>query len=342
MTPGNPGGKPRVLALPGPALREELFSADAQAALDELADVTWNESEERWTSERLAAEIGTYDGLITGWGSPAITPDVQDAATRLQVIAHSAGSVKHLIKEDVLARGIKVSSAAIAMASAVAEFSLIMVMLGLRAVHEYDHGMRRAGHLRDGQKDHGVGQEIAAQRIGVVGAGGVGRIFIGQARALGAEVWVYDPYLPENAAIEIGARRAELNDLMANCPIVVIHAPVTPETHHLIGAGQLALMPDNGYLVNTARSWIVDQDALLAELQSGRIRAALDVYDTEPLPLDHPFRTLPNVILTPHVAGATIQARYRQGDCVVRDLTNAFAGQPLAHEVTMERYAILA
>jgi phosphoglycerate dehydrogenase-like enzyme len=342
MTSAPPDGKPRVLALPGPALREELFSPEAQAALHALADVTWNETGEAWTSERLAAEIGAYDGLITGWGSPAITPEVQEAATRLQVIAHSAGSVKHMIKEDVLERGIRVSSAAIAMAPAVAEYSLILVLLGLRAVHEYDHGMRRAGHLHDGQKAYGEGQEIASQRIGVVGAGGVGRIFIGLARALGAEVWVYDPYLPDAVATGIGARKAELNELMGSCPIVVIHAPVTPETHHLIGAEQLALMPDNGYVVNTARSWIVDQDALLAELQSGRLRAALDVYDTEPLPLDHPFRSLPNVILTPHVAGATLQSRYRQGDCVVRDLTNAFAGQALAHEVTLERYAILA
>jgi len=91
----------------------------------------------------------------------------------------------------------------------------------------------------------------------------------------------------------------------ATCPIVVIHAPVTPETHHMIGAAELALMQDDGFLVNTARSWVVDQDALLAELQSGRLRAALDVYDQEPLPADHPYRSLENVILTPHVAGAS-------------------------------------
>jgi phosphoglycerate dehydrogenase-like enzyme len=125
-------------------------------------------------------------------------------------------------------------------------------------------------------------------------------------------------------------------------PIVADTLPTTPETHHMIGAAHLSRMPDNGFLVNPGRSWTVDQDALLAELQSGRIRAALDVYDQEPLPLDHPFRSLPNVILTPHIAGASAEGRYRQGDCVVRDLANVFAGEPLAHEVTLERYAILA
>lgn len=101
-------------------------------------------------------------------------------------------------------------------------------------------------------------------------------------------------------------------------------------------------MPDNGFLVNTGRSWTVDQEALLAELRSGRLRAGLGVYDVEPLPLDHPFRSLPNVILLPHVAGATVEARDRQGGCTVRDARNVLSGQPLAHEVTRERLAILA
>ena len=101
-------------------------------------------------------------------------------------------------------------------------------------------------------------------------------------------------------------------------------------------------MRDGGYLVNTARSWVVDQDALLVELQSGRIRAALDVFDHEPLPSDHPYRSLPNVILTPHIAGGTLQTRNRQGECAVTDLENVFAGHPLQFEVTLERYPILS
>lgn len=110
----------------------------------------------------------------------------------------------------------------------------------------------------------------------------------------------------------------------------------------MIGREELAVMPDNGFLVNTARSWVVDQNALLAELQSGRLRAALDVYDQEPLPWDHPYRSLPNVILTPHVAGASSRTNWRQGYFAVEDLRRFFAGEPLVHEVTRERYQVLA
>jgi phosphoglycerate dehydrogenase-like enzyme len=338
----NMSAKPKVLVLPGPTLYHRLFVPEVDARLQALADVTFNEVDGNWTSDRLAAEIGPYDGLVTCWGSPVITPEVLDAAPNLKVIAHSAGSVKFLIKEHVLERGIKVSSASIAMAPAVAEFSLILTFLGLRPVHEYDYGMRRAVRKWDSQEGFGVGWEIASSRIGVVGAGMVGRLYIQKATALGADVCVHDPYLADDAAAGLGVTKLALDDLFATCPIVVIHAPSTPETHHMVGATQLALLPDNGYLVNTARSWVVDQDALLAELQSGRIRAALDVFDAEPMALDHPFRALPNVLLTPHIAGATMQTRIRQGESAVTDLENAFAGRPLAHEVTLERYPILA
>jgi phosphoglycerate dehydrogenase-like enzyme len=334
--------KPKVLVLPGPTLYRRLFFPDVDAQLRAFADVTFNNSDENWSSERLAREIGPYDGLVTCWGSPEITPEVLAAAPNLKVIAHSAGSVKHIIKEHVLERGVKVSSAAAAMAPAVAEFALILTFLGLRPVHEFDFGVRRDGRNWDAHDAFGPGQEIAASRIGVVGAGLVGRLYIHKATALGADVHVYDPYLSETAAAELGVTKLDLDDLFRSCPVIVIHAPTTPETRHMIGATQLALLPDNGYLVNTARSWVVDQDALLAELKTGRIRAALDVFDEEPLPLDHPFRALPNVLLTPHIAGATLQTRRRQGECAVRDLENAFSGRPLAHEVTLDRYAILA
>ena len=339
---GTPSAKPNVLVLPGPTLYHRLFNAETDARLRNLANVTFNENDQNWTSQELAGRIGPYDGLVTCWGSPPITEEVLDAAANLKVIAHSAGSVKGIVKENVLERGIKVSSASIAMAPAVAEFSLILTFLGLRPIHEYDFGMRRAVRQWDSQEEFGVGWEIASSRIGVVGAGMVGRLYIAKTRALGADVGVYDPYLTGESASELGATKLDLAELLESCPIVVIHAPTTPETHHMIGAAELALMPDNGYLINTARSWVVDQEALLAELRSGRIRAALDVFDEEPLPLDHPFRSLPNVLLTPHIAGATMQTRDRQGECAVRDLENALAGRPLAHEVTLERYAILA
>lgn len=333
---------PRILSIISPALYDRLFADDVRGVLHGIGDVTLQADDERWTPERLAGVIGDYDALLTCWGAPTLTSEVLEQATRLKIVAHSAGTVKFFVGEEVLDRGIRVTSAAAAMAPAVAEFALILTMLGMQPVHIYNEAM----HIDPGgwntKESLGFGPEIASSRIGVVGAGLVGRQYIGKVRALGAEVVVADPYLPDEDAAAMGVERVTLPDLMASCPIVVIHAPSTPETHHMIGREELAVMPDNGFLVNTARSWVVDQNALLAELQSGRLRAALDVYDQEPLPWDHPYRSLPNVILTPHVAGASSRTNWRQGYFAVEDLRRFFAGEPLVHEVTRERYQVLA
>jgi phosphoglycerate dehydrogenase-like enzyme len=147
-------------------------------------------------------------------------------------------------------------------------------------------------------------------------------------------VWVYDPYLSEEQAGELGVSRMGLDELMSGCPVVSVQAPVTAETHHMLGARELALLKDGAVFINTARSQVVDQDALLAELQSGRIQAALDVFDQEPLPVDSPFRRLENVIISPHIAGASRQARLRQGEIVVSEIERFFSGQPLRYRVS--------
>ena len=333
---------PRILSVVTPELYDRLFADDIRAKLHAIGEVTLQADDRPWTPERLAAEIGGYDALLTCWGAPELTPAVLDAAGRLGIVAHAAGTVKFFVGEDVLRRGIRVSSALAAMSPAVAEFALLLTMLGLRPVHRYDAAMHNDPNGWHTKESLGYGPELAASRIGVVGAGLIGRLYIAKVRALGAEVAVHDPYLTEEDARSLGVERVSLAELMRSCPIVAVHAPTTPETHHMIGAAELALMEDGGYLINTARSWVVDQAALLAELESGRLRAALDVYDEEPLPADHPYRALDNVILTPHVAGATAQTNWRQGAFAVEDLRRFFAGEPLLHEVTPERYRVMA
>ena len=130
--------------------------------------------------------------------------------------------------------------------------------------------------------------------------------------------------------------------LFRTSAIVTLQAPPTEETYHMVGAQQLALLPDGALFVNTARSHVVDQDALLRELETGRFLAALDVFDDEPLPVDSPFRTLENVIITPHVAGHSLQARRRQGQWMVDEIRRYLAGEPLHFPVTAGMLDIMA
>jgi phosphoglycerate dehydrogenase-like enzyme len=331
--------QPSVLVTITPTLYQQLFTPTAQTRLQEIARVQFNESERNWTSEELAQEIGGFDAVITGWGTATFTEQVMAAADHLRLIAHSAGSIKKMLPPHVFDSEAQVTHAAVAIAPAVAEMTMLLILLSLRQVHVQDRKLKAGVPWREAQY---MGQELAGQRVGVVGAGYTGRCVIRLLRGWGAEVWVADPYLNAEHASQLGVTRVTLDELFANCAIVTMQAPPTDETFRMIKASHLAALPDGAIFVNTARSHTVDNDALLAELQSGRIQAALDVFDQEPLSADSPFLQLENVLLTPHTAGASRQARLRQGTVIVEELERFFAGEPLRYAVTGEMLPTMA
>jgi phosphoglycerate dehydrogenase-like enzyme len=332
--------KPRIFVAFRPSLYGTLFAPETDAALRAFGEVTFHGDESNLTSEQLAERVPGFEAVLTSWGTPRFTEAVLDAADQLRIVAHTAGSIKSMLPRPVFERGIVVTHAASAIAGAVADLSLALTMLLLRRVHLNDR------LLHDGQwdaaKDLPMGREIAGTRVGVVGAGYTGRWFIHLLRGVEAEVWVYDPYLSEEAAMQLGVKRVELNTLFEQCQVVSVQAPSTEETYHMIGAEQLHLLQEGACFVNTARSWVIDYDALLAELQTGRFQAALDVFDREPLPEDNPFRVLENVVLTPHIAGASVQARHRQGRWMLEELARFFSGEPLRYQVTVDMLETMA
>jgi phosphoglycerate dehydrogenase-like enzyme len=315
-----------------------MFTPESDRALRELGDVVFNQEERNFSSSELAERISGFDVVVTGWGTPVFTDEVLKAADRMRLIAHTAGSIKRMLPPPVFARGIAVTHAASAIAPAVADLSLLLTMLMLRQAHRFNQVLKKG----DWGKTLFMGQEITGQRVGVVGAGYTGRCFIKLLQGVGAEVWAYDPYMSSERAAELGVHKVELDELMAGCPIVSLQAPVTPETHHMIGARQLGLLHDGAILINTARAWLVDEEALLAELKTGRISAALDVFDQEPLPPDNPYRELDNVFMTPHIAGHSEQARHRQGAFMVQEIERFLSSEPLHHQVTADMLETMA
>jgi phosphoglycerate dehydrogenase-like enzyme len=132
-----------------------------------------------------------------------------------------------------------------------------------------------------------------------------------------------------------------LDRVIAEADILSNHAPITPETRHMVRARELALLKDGAILINSARAWAIDQDALLDEIRSGRIWAVLDVFEPEPLPDDSPLRALPNVFLTPHRAGHTVETLARQGQEAVEEVARFFAGEPVRRRVARESSPIM-
>jgi phosphoglycerate dehydrogenase-like enzyme len=173
-------------------------------------------------------------------------------------------------------------------------------------------------------------------RIGIIGASTIGRLVIERLRTLDVEIAVTDPYLDEEGAAALGVARTELDELCSWADVVSVHAPALPSTHHLVDAPRLALMHDGAWLINTARGSLVDTDALTRECVSGRLSAFIDTPDPEPLPADSPLYELPNVILTPHIAGSLGTEISRMGDLAVDEIGRFLAGEPLHYEVRAE------
>jgi phosphoglycerate dehydrogenase-like enzyme len=157
------------------------------------------------------------------------------------------------------------------------------------------------------------------------------------------KILLYDPYVRQESAAQYGAELVDLFELFRRSDITSLHAPITPETINMIRAEHFQAMPDGALFVNTARGVLVDHPALLAELQTGRISAFLDVTDpTEPLPPDSPFFDLENCVLIHHQAGASLEARQRQAQMTAEDVIAQLESRPLLHQVLPERWETMA
>ena len=286
-------------------------------------------------------DLSRVQVLVTSWGFPQLDARLLDRMPSLRLVAHTGSSIRPFITSEVFARGIHVTQAGQAMAPAVAEVSLTFTLALLHRVHRMDHAMR-AGHDWSDTTVFGQQHELNGSAVTVIGASRTGRAYLSLLSALWARPLVVDPTLTPRKAEQLGAELVSLEEGLGRARIVALHAPSLPETRHLLGARELALMPDGAGLVNTARSWLVDEQALLAEVRSGRLDAAIDVFDEEPLPPDSELRTLPNVVVTPHRAAGTHEGRLRQGRIVAEEVHAWARGLPLAHSVDAHCLRLMA
>ncbi|MEU7827409.1 hydroxyacid dehydrogenase [Nonomuraea sp. NPDC049129] len=311
------------------AMREEhlalLFPAPLLRRLDTLADIDVTMVAERFDDPRL--DLADTEILITGWGCPPVDEAVLAAAPHLRAVLHAAGSVKGLVTPACWERGLLVSSAAAANAVPVAEYTVGTILLAGKGVFALSERYRRERGFTLAKIEPLVGNN--GRRVGIVGASQIGRRVIELLAPYDLDMCLYDPYTRVP-----GVRRASLEELLRSSDIVSLHAPAIPETRHMLDRTRLALMPDGAVLINTARGSLVDTDALVAELKSGRLSAILDVTEPEPLPPSSPLFDLPNAFLTPHIAGSHGNEVARMGALVLDELERLTAGQPLAHRVT--------
>jgi len=338
--------KPRVLYVPTESHTQRVFRDETFAHMLETFDVSVNDTGAELPPEAVLERAAGCDGIVTGWGSKALLPEVFEVAPELKIVAHSAGSVKFLVTPEVvrnvvIPRGITIFSANVAIALNVAEASVGMLIMASRRWIDHNRHYHEMGKWASPDIPRN-GQYLRGCKLGLISASAVAREVVRLLEGWDIEFLVYDPFVTEEAAAELGVRKVELNQLFEEADHVSVHAPKLPETDKMIGRGQLRLLKDGAAFVNTSRGSVIDEDALVEEAQTGRIQVALDVTEPEPPAPDHPFQYLPNVSIAPHTAGAGHFGYLQIGATTVEALEDAFAGRPVKGAAPLERWEQLA
>jgi D-3-phosphoglycerate dehydrogenase / 2-oxoglutarate reductase len=253
-------------------------------------------------------------------------------AEPLAVVGSTRGDPTNVDVAAATARGIPVLNAPGRNADAVAELTIALLLAVTRHVVHADREVRAGQMYRDGVIPYQRFRawQLAGRTLGLVGLGAIGRAVAWRAEGLGMRVVSYDPYAPD-------ATHRDLSALLAEADVVSMHAPVTPETAGMMGPAQLALMREGAVYLNLARAQLHDTDALVAALQSGHLGGAgLDHFASEYLAPDHPLCALDNVVLSPHIGGATYDTEVNHARIVVADIERVLRGERPEHCVNPE------
>ncbi|MFC1719293.1 hydroxyacid dehydrogenase [Candidatus Poribacteria bacterium] len=322
-------GKKKVGVIIPTGATAGLFSPDDIDRLNDLANVVWTDSSEQLSVQEAIELLADCEIGVGSWGTPWPNEELVNACPRLKLWVHSAGSVRRMIGPHLEGRDIMIASCAPAIAENVAEITLGQLIIGLKRTLD-NAAANRLGRARKPDNTKALG----ASTIGVIGASQVGRRVIRNLKPFGPRILLYDPFVSAEEAQELGVELyADLAEMCGQSDAVTLHAPALPSTEKMLGAKEFQAMPDDGVFVNTARGMSVDEAALIAELEKGRLFAFLDVSSPEPAADDSPFRKLPNVIYTSHLAGG---ADFKIGKQATDDIERFLKGESPMMVVTAD------
>ena len=270
------------------------------------------------SKEELISCIEQYHGL-TVRSTTKVTADVLAAATNLKVIGRAGIGVDNIDVDTASKRDILVMNTPTGNRIATAEHTLALMLALCRQLPQADASLRASRW----EKSKFMGVELYAKTLGIIGLGNVGSAVAERAKGLGMRVLAYDPHIVKERAQDLGVEPVQLSQLLTESDFISIHTPLTPETQAMIGKKEIEAAKPGVRIINCARGGLVDETALVEALQSGRVAgAALDVYETEPLPPDHPLLKLDNVVLTPHLGAATAEAQQNVALDVARQMVD--------------------
>lgn len=306
--------------------------ADAIAVLENVAEIEVWPDETPPPRQAFLDRLPEIDGLLCLL-TDRIDREMLEQAPKLRVISQLAVGYDNIDVQACTDLGIAVGNTPGVLTETTADLAFGLLLATARNLMQAERDLR-AGLWQAWSPMQWAGHDVHHAAMGIVGMGRIGFEMARRANGFEMSILYTSRRVHEAAEREFDARRVDLNTLLAESDFVSLHTPLTPETHGLIGAEELARMKPSAILINTARGPVVDQEALVAALHEGRIAAAgLDVFEREPLPPDDPLLSLPNVTLLPHIGSASIATRSKMAVIAAQNLVAGLHGKPLLHPV---------
>lgn len=312
------------------AMQRLFYQPAIQQRLKQIGECIeyWKEVPSLQNRQRMLEQT---DILITCWGSQELgAQELKNSP--LKMIVHSAGALKGIVAEDIFGTGIKIVSANAAFGRTVAEFNLLLILMGLRRSYEVLRDVRNnvtqktESFLADG---------LSGKTVGILGYGNIARHLVKYLKPFDVRIIVWCEYtVSQKQADEEGIEIKELDTVLKESDVLCVLNALTPESYHMIGARELGMMKEGSLLVNTGRGPIVEEGALLERLRAKQLYACLDVYESEPLAADSELRKLENVYAFPHVGGKTKECRENMVRLCVEEVERFAWGKPLEYSVS--------
>ncbi len=293
------------------------------------------------TAQSIAANptlLHDAEIIFSGWGMPPMDEAFLAHAPNLKLVLYGAGSIKGFTTDAFWARGIPITSSYAANAVPVAEFTLAQILLCLKQTWQHALASKRDGAYSKFSVAGGYGSTV-----GIISLGMIGRMVCQHLQHFDLKVIAYDPFVTASDAAKLGVELCSLENLFQRADVVSLHAPWLAETVGMITGAHLAALPPGATFINTARGALVREQEMIDVLQQRPdLLAVLDVTYPEPPVAGSPLYTLPNVILTPHIAGSLDAECQRMGQLVVDELRRYLAGEPLQWAITRQQAALMA
>lgn len=281
------------------------------------------------SQEDIAKEIENYDALVIR-SRTTVTPEIIKNGKNLKVVGRAGVGLDNVDVATATQHGVIVMNTPGGNTVSTAEHTMAMLTSLARSIPQADRSM----HEGRWDKKKFVGVELFGKTLGICGMGRIGSEVVKRALAYGMKVLAYDPFINEEAVKRLGVTKATVDEICQNADFITVHSPLNAQTRNLLNKERFAMMKKGVRVLNCARGGIVDEQALLEGLQNGTVAgAALDVFEVEPLPADHPFRSMDNVIMTPHLGAATSEAQEGVAREIAEQIVEVLQGKMIRNAI---------